>query len=363
MKNSLFFIIKSTLLGIVVSVILLALIPQLRNGNQLQVRNIFPGDMPQKVSFAEAINRSAPAVVNIYSQQTIRRSAMFRNNEVERTSLGSGVIMSENGYILTCLHVIAGADTIEVIVAEQTKVYEAQVIGFDPLTDLAVLKINANNLPVIPQLEEGEENKTQVGDLVLAIGNPYNLGQTITQGIISATGRSEVSQLGIATHRNFIQMDATLNQGNSGGALVDSNGYLVGINNANYKIIEGGQPKDVPGVFFAVPYQMAQKVMRDIISKGRVIRGYAGLQGVDHELAGVIITAVENRSPAFRAGIQVSDVLMSVGGTAINSAVEVQSIVSNTLPGTTLDFEIKRRGETIVVPVVVGDFDTVLRNG
>lgn len=361
MKNSIIFIIKSILLGIAVSVILLLLIPQLRNGNQLQMSTIFPGDMPKKVSFAEAINRSAPAVVNIYSQKTIRRSALFRNNEVERTSLGSGVIMSDNGYILTCLHVIAGADSIEVIVAEQNRIYEAQVIGSDPLTDLAVLKINANNLPVIPQLED--TNKTQVGDLVLAIGNPYNLGQTITQGIISATGRSEVSQLGIASHRNFIQMDATLNQGNSGGALVDSNGYLVGINNANYKILEGGQPKDVPGVFFAVPSQMAQKVMRDIISKGRVIRGYAGLQGSDHEIAGVIITGVENRSPASRAGIQVSDVLISVNGATINSAIEVQSIVANTLPGTTLDFEVKRGGETIVLPVVVGDLDTVLRAG
>lgn len=360
MKNSVLFILKSALLGILVSAILLVLIPQLRSGNQLQVSNIFPGDMPTKVSFADAINRSAPAVVNIYSQKTIRRSALFRSDEVERTSLGSGVIMSNNGYILTCLHVIEGADSIEVIVAEQNRLYEAQLIGSDVLTDLAVLKINAENLPVIPQTED---INTQVGDLVLAIGNPYNLGQTITQGIISATGRSEVSQLGIASHRNFIQMDATLNQGNSGGALVDSNGYLVGINNANFKILEGGQPKNVPGVFFAVPSQMAQKVMRDIISKGRVIRGYAGLQGTDHELAGVVITGVENRSPASRAGIQVSDILMSVDGTPITSAIEVRTLVTNTLPGTTLDFEVKRRGETIVLPVVIGDLQSVLRTG
>lgn len=317
--------------------------------------------MPQKVSFYDAINRSAPAVVNIYSQKTIRRSPLlFRNHNLERTSLGSGVIMSENGHIVTCLHVIQGADTIQVAVAEQNRLYEAQLIGSDVLTDLAVLKINAENLPTIPQLEDPD---TQVGDLVLAIGNPYNLGQTITQGIVSATGRSEMSQLGIASHRNFIQMDAALNQGNSGGALVDSNGFLVGINNANYKVLEGGQPRDVPGVFFAVPYRMAKKVMLDIISKGRVIRGYVGLQGQNREFSGIVIVRVENHGPAMRAGIKVNDVLLTVNGVPIDSALEVQSIVSGTAPGETLNFEIKRENETLNLPVVIGDFDEFVTTG
>lgn len=359
MKNSLYFILKSVALGLVISAILLLLIPQLRTGNQLQVSTLFSGSMPQKVSFSDAINRSAPAVVNIYSQKTVRRSALFRNNQVERTSLGSGVIMRSDGYIVTCLHVIQGADSIEVVVADQLTLYEAQLIGSDPLTDLAILKIDAENLPTIPQMEDPD---TQVGDLVLAIGNPYNLGQTITQGIVSATGRSDLSQLGFASHRNFIQMDAALNQGNSGGALVDSNGYLVGINNANFTVLEDGQPRDVPGVFFAVPYQMASKVMRDIISKGRAIRGYAGLQGRNHGVAGIVIEGVEQRSPASRAGIQVNDVLISIDGQRVDNAAEVQATISNTIPGTTIEFEIKRKNETLILPLVVGDLGLVGRS-
>lgn len=352
-KSSFLFIFKSVALGVLISAVLLLLIPQLRNGNQLQVTHLFSGGTPQKVSFYDAINRSAPAVVNIYSQKTIRRSSLlFRNSNIEKTSLGSGVIMRDDGYILTCLHVIQGADIIQVAVADQTALYEAQLIGSDPLTDLAVLKINSENLPTIPQLELPD---TQVGDLVLAIGNPYNLGQTITQGIVSATGRSEMSQLNMASHRNFIQMDAALNEGNSGGALVDSNGYLVGINNANYKVLEGGQPKDVPGVFFAVPYQMARKVMKDIISKGRVIRGFVGLQVQDRALYGIVVTGVENQGPAAKAGIRVSDVLVSVDGEEVVSVPEVMSKVSNAKPGSTLEVVVKRREETLVLPLVVGE--------
>lgn len=352
MKSSLFFILKSAILGIIVSVFLLTLIPQLRNGNQLQISSLLSGSMPQKVSFYEAINRSAPAVVNIYSQKTIRRTPSFRNQNRERTSLGSGVIMSADGHILTCLHVIQGADIIHVSVAEKNKLYEAQLIGSDPLTDLAVLKINADNLPTIPQQEDPD---TQVGDLVLAIGNPYNLGQTITQGIVSATGRSDMSQLAIVSHRNFIQMDAALNEGNSGGALVDSNGYLVGINNANYKVLEGGQPRDVPGVFFAVPYLMAKDVMQDIISKGRVVRGFAGLQVREHPVNGIVVTLVENQGPASKAGMQVGDVLMSVDGTKVISVPEVISRVAKTAPGTSLDFEVKRKNQTLVLPLVISE--------
>lgn len=333
---------------------MLTMIPQLRNGNQLQVSNLFTGSMPQKVSFAEAINRSAPAVVNIYSQKTIRRSSLFRNQNVERTSLGSGVLMRADGHILTCLHVIQGADIILVAVAEKNQLYEAQLIGSDPMTDLAVLKINAENLPTIPQ---NENPNTQVGDLVLAIGNPYNLGQTITQGIVSATGRSDLSQLNIATHRNFIQMDAVLNEGNSGGALVDSNGFLVGINNANYKILEGGQPKDVPGVFFAVPYNMAHQVMVDIISKGRVVRGFAGLQVQYHPVNGIVVTGVESFGPAFQAGIRVGDVLMSVDGADDVSVSDVMSLVSDSSPGTTMEIEIKRQEQTLTLPMVIGEFE------
>ena len=352
MHQSILFFVKSVTLGILVSAVLLLLIPQLRNGNQFQVQQLFSDTQPKKVSFAEAINRSAPSVVNIYSQKTIRRSALFRNNSVERTSLGSGVIMSENGYIITCLHVIQGADSIEVVVAEHNSIYEAQLIGSDVLTDLAVLKIKAENLPTIPQLDQPN---TQVGDLVLAIGNPYNLGQTITQGIISAEGRSEMSQLALATHRNFIQMDAPLNQGNSGGALVDSNGNLVGINNANFKVLEGGKARDVAGVYFAVPYLMAKKVMEDIISKGRVVRGWAGLQVNYRPPYGIVVEHVQPNSPADKAGIEIYDVLVSVDGMAADDVTEVMSLFSNAEPGKVIDFEVKRKDSNLVLPLVVGE--------
>ena len=346
------FILRSVALGLI-SVTMLALIPQLRDSDNFQISSLFSESRPQKISFSEAINRSAPAVVNIYSQKTIRHSSFLRNQNLERTSLGSGVLMRPDGHILTCLHVIQGADIILVAVAEKHELYEAQLIGSDEVTDLAVLKINAENLPTIPQHETAD---TQVGDLVLAIGNPYNLGQTVTQGIISATGRSELSQLNIASHRNFLQMDAALNKGNSGGALVDSNGYLVGINNANYKILDGGKPKDVPGVFFAVPYEMANQVMLDIISKGRVVRGSAGLQVQYHPINGIVVTGVERFGPASQAGIQVGDILTSVNGRADASVSDIVSMVSRSSPGTLLEIEVKRRDQTLSLVMTIGEF-------
>lgn len=349
------FLIKSTILGIVISATILILLPELRTGNGFQLLNpAAESTAEEKITFKAAINNAGPAVVNIYSTRTENRSALFRRAQVERTSLGSGVIMSSNGYILTCLHVIKDADFITVGLSNGLIEQEAQLIGSDPITDLAVLKINAENLPVIPQLEDP---KTEVGDLVLAIGNPYNLGQTITQGIVSATGRSDTSHLRVVSHRSFLQMDATLNEGNSGGALVDSNGNLVGINNAVFKILdESGRVKDVPGVHFAVPYLMAKKVMDNIISNGRVVRGYMGVSGVSlYDQKGFLITDVAPRSPAAKAELQPNDIMLMVNEQPVESPSQVLDLVAETKPGTSLNFQISRGDQLLTIPVVISE--------
>ncbi len=349
MQSGIKFLLKSIALGVIISATLLLLVPELRTGNGFELLRLSDSSN-DKISFKEAINKASPAVVNIYSTRTEPRSSIFRRQSVERTSLGSGVVMTSNGYILTCLHVIQGADFIYVLGngIEQ----EAQLIGADPVTDLAVLKVEAENLVTIPQLEDPG---TEVGDLVLAIGNPYNLGQTVTQGVVSATGRSETSHMQVASHRNFIQMDAALNEGNSGGALVDSNGYLVGINNAVFKVLDSANRiKDVPGVFFAVPYNMAKRVMDAIISNGRVVRGYMGVQGQTRTgQQGFVITEVAPGSPAALANLRPMDVLISVNQEPVETPTQILNLVAETKPGTILNFEVMRNNTLIEVPVTI----------
>lgn len=332
---------------------LLLLMPNLRTGEGFYLPLLSERKYTQdKISFNQAINHAGPAVVNIYSFSYDTRSVLFSRRPTERTSLGSGVVMTNNGHILTCLHVIQNADYIGVVLSDG-QFYEAQQIGHDSLTDLAVLKINAENLSVIPQTEEPH---TQVGDLVLAIGNPYNLGQTITQGIVGATGRAQMTN-NVAGYANFIQTDAVLNEGNSGGALVDSNGYLVGINNANYKTLDNrNRIKDVPGVFFAVPYKLAKKVMDQIISNGRVIRGFLGVSGGDIQgQGGFRITNITPRGPADLAGLKPNDILISVDGIRLEGAAHALELVAETTPGTILNFEVSRNDNIITVPVNIAE--------
>ncbi|UAA40860.1 trypsin-like peptidase domain-containing protein [Paraneptunicella aestuarii] len=323
--------------------------PKLRSGDGWSV----PWSKEQrynvdKISFSSAINNAGPSVVNIYSFSYDTRSLLYNRRPTERTSLGSGVIMTEHGHILTCLHVINDADYIGVVLNDG-QFYEAQLVGHDWLTDLAVLKISAENAPVIPQTEDPH---TQVGDLVLAIGNPYNLGQTITQGIVGATGRARITN-NVAGYANFIQTDAVLNEGNSGGALVDSNGYLIGINNANYKTLDNRRRvKDVPGVFFAVPYKLAKKVMDQIIANGRVIRGYLGVSGNDIPgQSGLAITNITPGGPADAAGLEANDVLLSINGIRIEGAAHALELVAETKPGTILNFEVSRNDQIFTLPV------------
>jgi Do/DeqQ family serine protease len=306
-------------------------------------------------SFADAVARAAPAVVNIYTARVVTEKNQVApvdqlfgdywpsyRQHVER-SLGSGVIVSESGTIITNQHVIAGADSIKVQIADG-RIADARVVGQDPDTDLAVLHLSIGKLPTMPM---GRSDALRVGDIVLAIGNPYGLSQTVTQGIVSATGRG---QLGLATFENFIQTDAAINLGNSGGALIDAHGALVGINTAVLNRAAGGGAPE--GIGFAIPVNLVRGVMEQIIAHGHVIRGWLGLipQDLTDEQAaqlglidggGVAVVNILVKSPAFDAGIRPGDVITNLGGEQIKSAQELVSRVAALNPGT--DVEIQGR--------------------
>jgi len=309
--------------------------------------SLFKGSQEQQapLSFAKAVSIASPAVVNIYSEQ-IEVNPQYGRKARKSTRLGSGVIMNTKGYILTNLHVIRQADLIQVLL-QSGQIYPAELIGFDHYTDLAVLKVNAINLPVIPQRNE---QISLVGDIVLAIGNPLNLGQTVTQGIISATGRNGLSN---TSYLEFLQMDAAINEGNSGGALINSNGTLVGINSR--KFTQSNPQLTIQGIFFAVPYQLASKVMRQIIENGKVVRGWLGISTTNYhgELKGFIVETIMNNSPAQAAGIKVGDVVYQIDNTPIKSVADALDIIAETHPNTELTFKIYRQGNVIETKVKI----------
>ncbi|MBO1254286.1 trypsin-like peptidase domain-containing protein [Alteromonas sp. 5E99-2] len=315
--------------------------PNLRTGTSLK-NGWFSSSTPRdgRISYYEALSRSAPAVVNIYTRSIINSQGLFGQQTRERTDLGSGVIMTDSGYLLTCYHVVANADNISVVL-QDSRVFEAQMIGFDRATDLAVLKINSNDLPTIPQVESTD---LRIGDTVMAIGNPFNLGQTVTHGIVSSPGR-----IGLWNFVDFIQTDAVLNNGNSGGALVDSNGILVGITNANYQISDrNGRLQNVDGINFAVPYEVAANVMEKIITNGRVIRGQLGFSGEAFpNRPGIVVTAVAQNGPAYMAGLRPDDIVLAIDGVRLESASEALNMIAETPPGTQLELEISRENDLI----------------
>lgn len=331
------------------ALVLLLLIPGLLPGldNSSLATSLFKGSQAQQapLSFAKAVSIASPAVVNIYSQQ-IEVNPQYGRKARQSTRLGSGVIMDTHGYILTNLHVIRQADLIHVLL-QDGQIYPAELIGFDHYTDLAVLKVNASNLPVIPQKEQ---QTSLVGDIVLAIGNPLNLGQTVTQGIISATGRNGLSN---TSYLEFLQMDAAINEGNSGGALINSNGTLVGINSR--KFTQSNPQLSIQGIFFAVPYQLAYKVMRQIIENGKVVRGWLGISTTNYhnELKGFVVDEVMNNSPAQAAGIKVADVVYQIDNVAIESVADALDIIAETQPNTELTFKIYRQGNAIETKVKI----------
>jgi serine protease DegS len=343
------FIIKSILIGIAVSAVILLLVPDLRKGSSISLAFLSqPKIIQEKISFNHGVNAAGPAVVNIYSQSIDNAASFNRRQPVERISLGSGVIMTESGYILTCHHVIENANTILVGLQDGRRV-EAQIVGKDPITDLAVLSISADNLHVIPQNIDSE---TLVGDVVLAIGNPYNLGQTITQGIVS-----RFSQNALQTYFDYIQTDAVLNEGNSGGALVDSNGYIVGINNANFKTVDSRRRiKEVDGVSFAIPYGLAKKVMDEIITTGKVTRGAVGFGGEQSQVSeGILVTAVIPGGPAEIGGLQVNDMVVAVDGIAAEDMRKTLQYITDTAPGKKIVLEVNRNNALLRIQVDVAE--------
>lgn len=334
--------------GILFAIAFLLLVPS-SNTNSL-LKQLFNQEKqtPAPLSFAKAVSLASPAVVNIYSEE-IQSKPKYGRSARKSTRLGSGVVMDSNGYILTNLHVIQNADLIQVLL-QNGQLFPAELIGFDQVTDLAVLKVNASNLPVIPQKND---QQSLAGDIVLAIGNPLNLGQTVTQGIISATGRNGLSN---TSYLDFLQMDAAINEGNSGGALINSNGVLVGINSR--KFTQSNPQLNIQGIFFAVPYQLADKVMRQIIENGRVVRGWLGISA-DRYLAdvkGFIVQAVNPNGPAFMGGIQVGDVIYQIGNKPINSITQALDIVAETKPNTSLLFKWYRQGKSLEATIIIKEF-------
>ena len=348
-QRILWFFFRSIVIGAIVASLILLLVPELRHGSGIDFKRLFQSEpVSNRLSYHDAISRSAPSVVNIYSVSIEASKQLFCNSSRERTNLGSGVIMTHDGYILTCHHVINNASSIYVAM-QDSRLFEAQIVGYDLFTDLAVLKVNADNLHAIPQLREPD---TRVGDLVMAIGNPYNLGQTITQGIVSRTGRN-----GLANYVDFIQTDAVLNQGNSGGALVDSEGYLVGITNANFKTYDAQRRiRDVNGVNFAVPYTLANRVMNDIITNGKVTRGQLGFSGNEFQgQDGIIIANIVSGSPADLAGLEVNDVLLAIDNNMITGASNALDMIAETPPGTVLLLQVRRQDKILSIQATVGE--------
>lgn len=309
---------------------------------------------PRTESYRDAVAKAIPSVVNIYTAKTVRsplaNDPLFRffygePQPQQATSLGSGVIVSEQGYILTNNHVIEGADEIAVVFGGGAAA-PAKVIGTDPETDLAVLKVNATGLRPITF---GKSDALQVGDVVLAIGNPFGVGQTVTQGIVSATGRT---RLGINTFENFIQTDAAINPGNSGGALIDTRGNLVGINTAIFSQSGGSQ-----GIGFAIPVSLARQVLGQIIEKGRVDRGWLGVSARDVAetgARGALVVGVQRGGPAERAGIRPGDVIVAVNGKPISDTGALINETAALAPGTRGTFDVLREGKTLSIPVEVG---------
>ncbi|NBT78285.1 MAG: PDZ domain-containing protein [Betaproteobacteria bacterium] len=319
------------------------------------------------LSYGEAARAAIPAVVNIYTTKEARipnhpllNDPGFRRFFGEQgparrpvSSLGSGVIVASDGLVLTNHHVVEAADEIEVALADGRRA-KAQVVGSDPETDLAVLRIG---LTALPTLAFGDLERVQVGDVVLAIGNPFGVGTTVTMGIVSALGRTH---LGINTFENFIQTDAAINPGNSGGALVDSRGRLLGINTAIYSRSGGSM-----GIGFAIPVTTARQVVDSIVKQGGVVRGYIGVEPQDltPEIAeafqiprreGAIIAGLVRGGPADKAGVKAGDVLIAVEGRAVKDTPSMLNLISQLEPGRTANLRFVREGREVDLPIVIG---------
>jgi serine protease Do len=340
-------------------------------------------------AMAEIAEAVKPAIVNISTTRTVKIQGrdqflddpffkrffgdQFKMPKERKTAgLGSGVIVSSDGYILTNYHVIKDADEIKVLLSDKRD-FKGKVVGIDPKTEIAVIKIEATNLPTIAW---GDSNKLKVGEIVLAIGNPYGLNQTVTMGIVSAVGRANV---GIAEYEDFIQTDAAINPGNSGGAMVNVKGELVGINTAIFSTSGGYQ-----GIGLAIPSDMAKDVMDSLIAKGKVVRGWLGVsvQSITPEIAkqfnlkeekGALVGDVVEESPAEKAGIQRGDIITAYEGKKIDEPYQLRNAVANTTPGKEIELTIIRENTTKTIKITIseqpvemqkptkGEYDNLLR--
>ena len=344
-----------------------------KNSDTVTIKQIEPIATPTAIgSYSSAVDKATPSVVNIFTSKKVAENPhkdflddpTFRHffgdqlddqetqNQPEN-SLGSGVIVSTQGLILTNNHVVAAADEIEIALADGRKM-SAKVVGTDPDTDLALIKIEADNLPAITF---SNSEKLNVGDVVLAIGNPFGVGQTVTQGIVSALGRNH---LGINTFENFIQTDASINPGNSGGALIDTEGNLIGINSAIYSRSGGSM-----GIGFAIPATLARQVMDQIVAGGDVTRGWIGIEAQDMtpELAesfklssaeGALVSNVLPNSPASNAGLQAGDVLISIEGHKISDTGSMLNIIADLPPNKNATVKIFRNVVAKDVTILIG---------
>jgi serine protease DegS len=352
------FVLQSILLGLATAAVILLIWPELsRYGGGAVLGATQPS------SYSAAVNSAAPAVVNIYASKVLQaqinpllQDPLFQRffglpqpapNRRRDNNMGSGVIMNNAGYVLTNAHVIRGMDEIRITLNDGQQ-SAAEIVGIDVDTDLAVLKVSLDHLPVIPI---GNSDELHVGDVVLAIGNPYDFGQTVTQGIVSAKGRK---RMGITTIEDFIQTDADINPGNSGGALITANGRLVGINTAIISNTGGSQ-----GIGLATPVNLALNVMQQLIKNGYVIRGWLGIEvqivpadarrEIGLQQGGVLVAGVLKDGPADQAGVIPGDIILKVGGKTASNPQQVIEMISGLAPGAFEEILLLRGWEQITL--------------
>ncbi len=346
---------------------------------QVDPTPVAEGDSALVTSYADVVEPVQQTVVSVYSTKKVRQRMQVNpllrqfygdripEREAEEQGLGSGVIVSSNGYILTNNHVVEGADTLQVLLPDGRE-FEAKAIGADPKTDVAVIKIEATGLPMATL---ADSDKLRVGDVVFAVGNPLGVGQTVTMGIVSAKGRNNLGLLEDgAGYEDFIQTDAAINMGNSGGALVDAKGRLVGINTAIMSTTRGNI-----GIGFAIPVNLAASIMHSLIETGDVQRGYLGVQvnamtpdiahglGLKEEQTGVVVANVNEDSPAQKAGLQRNDTIIAINGRDVKSVQDLRLVVSQIRPGTEVSLKVLREGKERVFKAELGTLTDAAAGG
>lgn len=367
------FLTQAVVLGVAAGSLALAAtreVPKPRKAPELKIDNTPVADGKSSVvtSYADVVEPIQKAVVSVYSKKLVREQLAINpftgrivgGGQREEDGLGSGVIVSPDGYILTNNHVVEGADELKVLLADDREIV-AKVIGADPKTDIAVIKIEAENLPVVTL---ADSDRLRVGDVVFAIGNPLEVGQTVTMGIVSAKGRNVKILEEVQGYESFIQTDAAINMGNSGGALVDAKGRLIGINSAILSPSRGSI-----GIGFAVPINLAASIMRSLVETGSVVRGYLGVAtlpitpddavslGLPRNFRGLVIDEVTKDGPAEKAGLKVGDVVASMNDKVLTTFDEWRLTVAQMAPGTKVKLKVLRKGKEQTIEATLGQLD------